>query len=157
MNKIDQISIEELDLIYKVPHAGMSGDRAALIFIVPISANHGWNFDELLEKMWEYLDLVRVYTKPRGVQPDFDDPVVLRKSHCSVEDFCNTIVSLVCSVPSNSNSIKILSRISSTLLYGENQYDIILVCLCYDETNALERVGLTHILEDEDVISIVKK
>lgn len=61
-------------------------------FVVPISANHGWNFDELLEKMWEYLDLVRVYTKPRGVQPDFDDPVVLRKSHCTVEDFCNTIV-----------------------------------------------------------------
>ena len=63
-----------------------------LICLVPISANHGWNFDELLEKMWEYLDLVRVYTKPRGVQPDFTDPVVLRKSHCSVEDFCNTIV-----------------------------------------------------------------
>ena len=79
MNKIDQISIEELDLIYKVPHAGMPGDKTALTFTVPISANHGWNFDELLEKMWEYLDLVRVYTKPRGVQPDFDDPVVLRK------------------------------------------------------------------------------
>jgi developmentally-regulated GTP-binding protein 1 len=59
---------------------------------VPISANHGWNFDELLEKMWEYLDLVRVYTKPRGLQPDFNDPVVLRRSRCTVEDFCNTIV-----------------------------------------------------------------
>lgn len=93
MNKIDQISIEELDLIYKVPHAGKIPDMNVLTLAVPISANHGWNFDELLEKMWEYLDLVRVYTKPRGVQPDFDDPVVLRKSHCSVEDFCNTIVS----------------------------------------------------------------
>lgn len=92
MNKIDQISIEELDLIYKVPHAG----TPVFVFFsnaaVPISANHGWNFDELLEKMWEYLDLVRIYTKPRGVQPDFDDPVVLRKAHCTVEDFCNTIV-----------------------------------------------------------------
>ncbi|QSL65437.1 hypothetical protein MERGE_002748 [Pneumocystis wakefieldiae] len=36
LNKIDQISIEELDLLYKIPHA------------VPISAQHGWNFDELL-------------------------------------------------------------------------------------------------------------
>jgi hypothetical protein len=31
MNKIDQISIEELDLIYKVPHAGISEDIIALI------------------------------------------------------------------------------------------------------------------------------
>lgn len=93
MNKIDQISIEELDLIYKIPHAG-NLEFVSLILSVPISANHGWNFDELLEKMWEYLDLVRVYTKPRGIQPDFGDPVVLRKAHCTVEDFCDTIVPL---------------------------------------------------------------
>lgn len=28
MNKIDQISIEELDLIYKVPHAGSNPERS---------------------------------------------------------------------------------------------------------------------------------
>lgn len=49
LNKIDQISIEELDIIYRIPHA------------VPISAHHKWNFDDLLEKMWEYLNLVRMY------------------------------------------------------------------------------------------------
>ena len=75
LNKIDQISVEELDLIYKIPHA------------IPISANHGWNMEELLEKMWEYLDLIRVYTKPKGQMPDFDEPVVLRKNACSMEDF----------------------------------------------------------------------
>lgn len=41
LNKIDQISIEELDLIYKIPNA------------VPICAHHEWNFDELLETMWK--------------------------------------------------------------------------------------------------------
>jgi hypothetical protein len=46
---LDQISIEELDIIYKIPHC------------VPISAHHKWNFDDLLEKMWEYLKLVRMY------------------------------------------------------------------------------------------------
>jgi ribosome-interacting GTPase 1 len=45
---IDQISIEELDIIYKIPHT------------VPISAHHKWNYDDLLEKMWEYLQLVRM-------------------------------------------------------------------------------------------------
>lgn len=44
----DQISIEELDIIYKIPHC------------VPISAHHKWNFDDLLEKMWDYLQLVRM-------------------------------------------------------------------------------------------------
>lgn len=54
INKIDQISIEELDLLDRVPHS------------VPISAKDEWNFDELMEKIWEYLDLIRIYTKPKG-------------------------------------------------------------------------------------------
>ena len=49
LNKIDQISVEELDIIYRIPHA------------VPISAHHKWNFDDLLEKMWDYLSLVRMW------------------------------------------------------------------------------------------------
>lgn len=53
LNKIDQISIEELDVIYKIPHC------------VPISAHHRWNFDDLLEKMWEYLKLVRMLVLKR--------------------------------------------------------------------------------------------
>uniref|UniRef100_A0A3B3ZUQ2 Uncharacterized protein n=1 Tax=Periophthalmus magnuspinnatus TaxID=409849 RepID=A0A3B3ZUQ2_9GOBI len=76
LNKIDQISIEELDIIYKVPHC------------VPISAHHRWNFDDLLEKMWDYLQLVRIYTKPKGQLPDYTSPVVLPNGRTSVEDFC---------------------------------------------------------------------
>ena len=41
--------------------------------------------------MWETLDLVRVYTKPRGLAPDYSQPVVLRSGKCTVEDFCNAI------------------------------------------------------------------
>lgn len=29
--------------------------------------------------IWEYLELVRVYTKPKGRLPDFNDPVVLHR------------------------------------------------------------------------------
>lgn len=39
LNKIDAISIEELDLLYRIPNA------------VPISSEHGWNIDELMEVM----------------------------------------------------------------------------------------------------------
>lgn len=79
LNKIDVISIEELDLLYKIPNS------------VPISSNEWLNVDELIEKMWEALDLVRVYTKPRGQAPDYSAPVVLKRGKCSVEDFCNAI------------------------------------------------------------------
>jgi ribosome-interacting GTPase 1 len=51
----DAITIEELDLVSKIPHH------------VPISANHLWNLDELLERIWEYLGMIRIYTKPKCV------------------------------------------------------------------------------------------
>ena len=75
LNKIDSISIEELDLLYRIPNA------------CPISSEHGWNVDELLEQMWEKLQLRRIYTKPKGKTPDYSAPVVLRRSACTVEDF----------------------------------------------------------------------
>jgi small GTP-binding protein len=75
LNKIDSISIEELDLLYRIPNA------------VPISSEHGWNVDELMEAMWDKLSLKRVYTKPKGKAPDYSQPVVLRANKCTVEDF----------------------------------------------------------------------
>jgi ribosome-interacting GTPase 1 len=78
LNKIDAISIEELDLLYRIPNA------------VPISSEHGWNIDELLEMMWEKLSLRRIYTKPKGKAPDYSAPVVLRASGSTVEDFVRT-------------------------------------------------------------------
>jgi small GTP-binding protein len=80
LNKIDAISIEELDLLYRIPNA------------CPISSEHGWNIDELLEMMWEKLNLRRVYTKPKGKAPDYTSPVVLRANACTVEDFVCTLI-----------------------------------------------------------------
>lgn len=97
LNKIDAISIEELDLLYKVSccmkaHSHRPADSLLQIpNSVPISSKNWLNIDELNEVMWEKLDLVRVYTKPRGQQPDYSSPVVLRRSKCTVEDFCNAI------------------------------------------------------------------
>ncbi|KAJ2155993.1 GTP-binding protein rbg1 [Coemansia sp. RSA 552] len=121
LNKIDQISIEELDLIYKIPHA------------VPVSAHHEWNFDELLEKMWAYLNLVRIYTKPRGQMPDYSAPVVLKRDRASILDFCNAI------------HRGILKEFSHGLVWGSSV------------KHNPQKVGKEHVLLDEDVVSIVKK
>ena len=121
LNKIDQISIEELDIIYKIPHC------------VPISAHHKWNFDDLLEKMWDYLKLVRIYTKPKGQLPDYSSPVVLSSDHRSVEDFCNKL------------HRTIIKEFKYGLVWGSSV------------KHQPQKVGKDHIVCDEDVVQIVKK
>ena len=57
LNKIDDITMEELEILDQIPH------------YVPISAHLNWGLDDLIDSMWDYLDLIRVYTKPKGQEP----------------------------------------------------------------------------------------
>ncbi|KAI0347366.1 developmentally regulated GTP binding protein 1 [Trametopsis cervina] len=122
LNKIDAISIEELDLLYKIPMS------------VPVSSREWMNIDELIEKMWQTLNLVRVYTKPRGLAPDYNSPVVLRRGKCSVEDFCNSIHK------------EIAKQMKYAVVWGASA-----------KHTRGQKVGLDHVLEDEDVVHISKK
>ncbi|ODV92573.1 hypothetical protein CANCADRAFT_21891 [Tortispora caseinolytica NRRL Y-17796] len=120
LNKIDAISIEELNILSRIPNA------------VPISSERGWNIDELLTEMWKKLNLVRVYTKPKGRAPDFEEPVVLRSNRCTVEDFCNAIHK------------SLVEDFRTAMVWGTSV------------KHQPQFVGLNHVLEDEDVISILK-
>ncbi|EIN10736.1 P-loop containing nucleoside triphosphate hydrolase protein [Punctularia strigosozonata HHB-11173 SS5] len=122
LNKIDAISIEELDLLYKIPYS------------VPISSKDWLNVDELIDVMWKTLNLVRVYTKPRGLPPDYSTPVVLRQGKCSIEDFCNSIHK------------EIAKQLKYAVVWGASA-----------KHARGQKVGLEHILADEDVVHIVKK
>lgn len=121
LNKIDQISLEELEIIYRIPHC------------VPISAHHKWNFDDLLEMMWRYLELVRIYTKPKGQLPDYQSPVVLRAGRVSVEEFCNKL------------HRTIIKEFKYALVWGASV------------KHQPQKVGKDHELLDDDVVQIVKK
>jgi small GTP-binding protein len=121
LNKIDQISVEELDIIYRIPHT------------VPISAHHKWNFDDLLEKMWSYLNLVRIYTKPKGQLPDYAAPVILRYDRKTVEEFCNKL------------HRTLIKEFKYAVVWGTSV------------KHNPQRVGKDHVLNDEDVVQIVKK
>jgi ribosome-interacting GTPase 1 len=57
---------------------------------VVISCQMKLNYPYLLEKIWEKLDLVRVYTKKKGFMPDFEDPLVLTndRNGVSVKSIC---------------------------------------------------------------------
>jgi hypothetical protein len=54
VNKIDQITIEELNVLDKLPH------------YCPVCAYHEWNLTGLVEMIFDYLKLIRIYTKPKG-------------------------------------------------------------------------------------------
>jgi len=121
LNKIDQISIEELELVYKIPMA------------VPISAHHKWNFDDLLETMWNALSLTRVYTKPKGQLPDYSSPIILSTKKRSVEDFCNKIHK------------HLMADFKHAQVWGSSV------------RHNPQRCGKEHILNDEDIVQVIKK
>ena len=53
--------------------------------ILPLSAKGGMNFDELKKEVYQLLDVVRVYTKIPGKEPDLTEPVILKKGS-TIED-----------------------------------------------------------------------
>jgi len=121
MNKIDQITIEELDIISEIPHH------------VPICAHHEWNLDGLADKIWEYMALYRIYTKPKGQIPDYSAPVILPADRNSVADFCNRI------------HRTLLAQFRVALVWGQSV------------RHTPQRCGKDHRLMDEDVVQIIKK
>jgi len=44
-----------------------------------------------MDRIWEYLDLVRIYTKPKGAIPDYDAPVICQRSKSTILDFCGKL------------------------------------------------------------------
>ncbi|XP_072337344.1 developmentally-regulated GTP-binding protein 2 isoform X2 [Scyliorhinus torazame] len=119
-NKIDQISLEEVDRLARQLHS------------VVISCEMKLNLDYLLEMLWEYLALICIYTKKRGERPDFSGAIIMRRS-ASVEHVCHRI------------HRTLASQFKYALVWGTST------------KYSPQRVGLTHIMEHEDVIQIVKK
>ena len=121
INKIDKITIEELDLLDQIPN------------YVLISAHLKWNLDELLERIWDKLDLMRIYTKPKGQVPDYEEPVILLRKKRTVADFCNKI------------HRSLVRDLKYAIVWGSSV------------KMQPQKVGKDHVLNDEDVIQIVKK
>lgn len=121
-NKIDCLTIEELDILDQMPN------------YVPISSQHSWNIEELLEEIWTRCNMLRIYTKPKGQQPDYDEPVILHVEKApTVETFCNRLHK------------SIMSQFSHAQVWGRSA------------KHQPQRCGKDHVLMDEDIVQIVKK
>ncbi|EEC43140.1 predicted protein [Phaeodactylum tricornutum CCAP 1055/1] len=120
-NKIDAITIEELDILDQMPN------------YVPISSQHEWNLEELMEEIWHRCSMLRVYTKPKGQIPDYDEPVILHAENPTIEEFCNRLHK------------SIIDSFSHAWVWGRSA------------KHQPQRCGKDHVLADEDIVQICKK
>mmetsp|Transcript_93734 Transcript_93734/g.302848 ORF Transcript_93734/g.302848 Transcript_93734/m.302848 type:complete len:412 (-) Transcript_93734:65-1300(-) len=123
-NKIDMLSLAQVDELARQP------------FSVVISVNKKLNLDGLLERIWQELALVRVYTKKKGMFPDFKDPLVITPQRgnktCTVENAVGMLHK------------SLLDEFKSALIWGSSVRLSPQVC------------GAKHELQDEDVMQIQK-
>jgi len=100
--------------------------------VIEVSANSDINIELLKEKIYEKLKFIRIYMKPKGEDADFKEPFIAREGD-TVEDICN----------------KMHRRLKRQFRYG----------LVWGKSVKFggQRVGLTHIMLDEDVITIIKR
>lgn len=98
---------------------------------IEVSANSGFNIDELKQKIYEQLKFIRIYMRPKGGETDYKEPLIAREGD-TVEDVCN----------------KLHRRLRREFRYG----------LVWGKSVKFggQRVGLGHILRDEDVLTIIK-
>lgn len=120
VNKIDNVSLMEMDRLARQHDTIVVGLKQKL------------NLDLLLAKVWEYLNLTRVYTKPRGGKPDFSDPLIMRHGSM-IEHVCHGI---------HRDMVK---RFKYALVWGSSA------------KHQPQRVGLTHLCADEDVVQIMAR
>uniref|UniRef100_A0A6B2L6A7 OBG-type G domain-containing protein n=1 Tax=Arcella intermedia TaxID=1963864 RepID=A0A6B2L6A7_9EUKA len=102
---------------------------------VVISCNLSLGLEFLLEQIWKNLGLVRVYTKKKGHAPSFDAPIVLTEGRggVTIENACRQIHK------------DLLENFKYAMVWGTSTK--------YNP----QRCGLSHCLEDEDVLQIVIK
>jgi uncharacterized protein len=98
---------------------------------IPISADAGVNIDALKEAVYQKLDFIRIYMRPKGGETDYKEPMIM-KNGSTVQDVCN----------------KIHRNMAKNFRYG----------LVWGKSAkfAGQKVGLDHELVDEDVLTIVK-
>ena len=97
---------------------------------VPVSAERNTNLDQLKETVYSRLNFVRVYLKPRNGPPDFDMPMILTAG-ANIADIC----------------AKLRGGIGPKAKYA-------LVSGPSVRFNS-QRVGMDHIVQDQDVVTIV--
>ncbi|KAL3474531.1 P-loop containing nucleoside triphosphate hydrolase protein [Aspergillus californicus] len=119
-NKVDSVSIEFLDQLAREPHTAVMSCELDLAVT------------DVVERIWKELRLMRVYTKRKGIEPDFSEALIVR-NNSTIEDVCDQV----------HRTLK--ETFKYALVWGASARHV------------PQRVGLGHYVADEDVVSIVAK
>ena len=119
-NKIDSVSLEFLDGLAREPHT------------VVMSCELDLGIQDVVERCWEELRLIRIYTKRKGEEPDFSEALIVRNKS-TIEDVCDQV----------HRTLK--DTFKYALVWGSSARHL------------PQRLGLGHLVADEDVVCIVAK
>lgn len=117
-NKIDSVSLDFLDKLAREPNT------------VVMSCELDLGIQDVVDRCWEELRLMRIYTKRKGIEPVFSEALIVRHNS-TIEDVCDAI----------HRTLK--ESFKYALVWGASARHI------------PQRVGLSHVVSDEDVVSIV--
>jgi ribosome-interacting GTPase 1 len=122
MNKVDLVNAGFInEITAKVPYK-----------FLPVSAESNVNVAALKDEIYNQLDFIRVYMKPKGQEADMKEPLIV-KNGSNVVDICN----------------KLHRRMKEDLRYAQ----------IWGKSVKFggQKVGGTHRLMDEDVLTLVTK
>jgi ribosome-interacting GTPase 1 len=96
--------------------------------ILPVSATTGHNMEQMMQAVFEQLDVIRVFSKPPGKEPNYNAPFVLKKGG-TVGDFAAKVHQ------------DFAKNLKSARVWGSATHDG-------------QLVGRDHVLHDQDVVEL---
>lgn len=100
--------------------------------LVPVSAVTGEGIEELKQTLYETIDMIRVYLKPQGQEADLEIPLIVKRGN-TIGDVCEQI----------HRDFK--NQFRYAMVWGKSA------------KFPGQTVGMEHIVEDEDIVSIIVK
>ncbi|KAI9858959.1 MAG: Ribosome-interacting GTPase 2 [Vezdaea acicularis] len=119
-NKIDSVSLDFLDKLAREPYTAV------------MSCELDLGIQDVVDRCWQELRLIRIYTKRKGIEPDFSEALIVRNKS-TIEDVCDQV----------HRTLK--DTFKYALVWGASARHV------------PQRVGLSHVVADEDVVSIIAK
>lgn len=97
---------------------------------VGISAATGYNMDALKQKIYDTIDMIRIYLKPQGQEADMEEPMIVKRGN-TVGDVCELI------------HRDFMNTFRYAMVWGNSA------------KFPGQKVGMDHVVDDEDILCII--
>ncbi len=98
---------------------------------IEVSADSGINIDVVKDKIYDNLRFIRIYMRPKGRETDYKEPLIAKKDS-TIGEICDKL------------HRRMKNEFRYALIWGNSV------------KFGGQRVGINHVLQDEDVVTIIK-